>query len=125
MFLKNWGLNRLSGVNKENLERVLKETLAKTIISGINSELADSVEHLKKLLEKEKTKKFRENILINEYHIFDIKILDIVLSPEILGVSKRMCQMHKKNIVELLEKNSKTGEIKKNTAGISKDLKSY
>lgn len=123
MFLKNWGLNRLSGVNKENLERVLKETLAKTIISGINSELADSVEHLKKLLEKEKTKKIRENILINEYHIFDIKILDIVLSPDVLGVSKRMCQLHKKNIVELLEKNSKTGEIKKEYGGNFERLK--
>lgn len=123
VLLKKWGLASLSGINKENLERVLKETLAKTIISGINLELEDSLKHLKKLLEKEKTRKIRENILINEYHIFDIKMLDIVLSPEILGVSKRMCQMHKKSIIELLEKSSKTGEIKKEYNGNFERLK--
>lgn len=123
IFLKNKGLNKLSGINKENLERVLRETLAKTIISGINQELKFSVEHLEKLLKKNKTKKIKENILMNEYHIFDIKMLDIVLVPENLEVTKRMCQKHKKAIIELLERNAKQGEIKKEYSGNFERLK--
>lgn len=111
--LKRWGLSSLSGINKKNLDKVLRETLAEVIIPGINKELEFSIQKLKTVFTKEKTRRIRENILINDFHIFDVKILDIILIEEILGVSKRMCQMHKKTIIELLENNSKNAEVKK------------
>lgn len=121
--LKKWQLATLAGINKENLERVLRETLAETIITGINKELEFSVKHLTTILSRDKTKRIRENILINDFHVFDLKILDIILTPEILGVTLRQCQTHKKQIIELIEKNSTNGEIKKTYVGNFERLK--
>lgn len=113
MSLRKWGLDKIPAINKDNLDRVLKATLAQTLILYLNKELEDNVNILKKSISKSKTKKIRETILMNEYFIFDIEILDVVLTPEILGVSNRMVQYHTKAILELLEANSKNGEVKK------------
>lgn len=121
--LKKWNLSTLAGINKQNLDRVLRDALAVPIIAGINEELNFSLNHLKKVFKKSGTKRIRENILINEFHIFDVSILDGVLTPEILGVSLRQCQKHKKQIIELLETNANGGEIKKTYSGNFERLK--
>lgn len=122
-FLKNQGLSKLSGITKENLERVLRNTLAETIITGVNAEIRLSLEHLRKIFTKDKTKRVRENILINEFHIFDEKLIDIVLIPEIMGVGERQCRNLKKQVLEVLEKSSRNGEIKKSYSDNFKRLK--
>ena len=109
--LKKWGLSTLEGINKKNLERVLKETLAETLIPLLNDEINDSLDKIKKAIKG--TKNIKQNILMYDYLIFDIKLLDIILIPDVLGKSIRQCQYHKKAIIELLQENSIKGEVKK------------
>lgn len=115
--LRKWGLDSFAGVTKENLERVLKNLLAKQIIPGINNELALSFAVLTKELKKNGTKRIREFAAVNEYHIFDKKILDLVIIPENLGVQARQCRNIKKQVEEVLDILNQKAEVKKTYEG--------
>ncbi len=115
--LRKWGLDSFAGVTKENLERVLKNLLAEQIIPGINNELAHSYEVLTKELKKNGTKRIREFAAVNEYHIFDKKILDLVIIPENLGVQARQCRNIKKQVEEVLDILNQKAEVKKTYEG--------
>lgn len=112
-FLKRQGLEMAEGINRNNLDRILYNTLANVLAEGIEKELSFSITHLAKLLQENGTRKIRELLIINEHHIFDAKILDIILTPEILGVSDRQCRTYKKQVKEILQVIENSGEIKK------------
>lgn len=112
-FLKRQGLEMAEGINRNNLDRILYNTLANVLAEGIEKELNFSITHLAKLLQENGTRKIRELLIINEHHIFDAKILDIILTPEILGVSDRQCRTYKKQVKETLQVIENSGEIKK------------
>lgn len=112
-FLKRQGLEMAEGINRNNLDRILYNTLANVLAEGIEKELNFSITHLAKLLQENGTRKIRELLIINEHHIFDAKILDIILTPENLGVSDRQCRTYKKQVKETLQVIENSGEIKK------------
>lgn len=116
-YLKKFRLEYAEAVNRENLDKVLFNSLACTLAEGIESELNYSIEHLTSLLKSSKTNKIREILTINEHHIFDAKILDIILIPENLGVSERQCRTYKRQVKEILQEIEKQGEIKKEFSG--------
>ena len=111
--LKKWGLDRFEGITRENLERVLKCTMAETIISGINAELEYSLKILTRELKKNGSRRIKEFAAVHEYHIFDIKILDLVIIPKNMGVQARQCRNLKKQVIEMLELLNEKAEIKK------------
>lgn len=117
MFLKNKGLTTVAGINRENLDKILYTTLADTLAEGIQQELNYSVRQLTSLLKETNTRKIREILTINEHHIFDVKLLDIILVPDILNVSDRQCRTYKKQIKEILKEIEVQGEIKKEFSG--------
>lgn len=116
-YLKKFKLEYAEAVNRENLDKVLFNSLACTLAEGIESELNYSIEHLTSLLKNSKTNKIREILTINEHHIFDTKILDIILISENLGVSDRQCRTYKRQVKEILQEIEKSGEIKKEFSG--------
>ena len=116
-YLKKFKLEYAEAVNRENLDKVLFNSLACTLAEGIESELNYSIEHLTSLLKSSKTNKIREILTINEHHVFDTKILDIILIPENIGVSERQCRTYKRQVKEILQEIEKQGEIKKNFTG--------
>ena len=112
-YLKKYHLGYAEGINRENLENILFNYLAKDLATGIEEELNYSINYLSELLFNNKTNKIREILTINEHHIFDVKILDTILIPDIIGVSERQCRTYKKQIKEILQEIENTGEIKK------------
>lgn len=54
--LRKWGLDSFAGINKENLEKTLKNTLAESLIPLINKELEKSLKVLKTELRKTELK---------------------------------------------------------------------
>lgn len=116
-FLKKHHFQMAAGITRENLDRILYNELAETLAEGIEKELNYSIIHLATLLKNHNTNKIREILTINEHHIFDVKILDIILIPENIGVSERQCRTYKKQVKEILQEIEKQGEIKKNFTG--------
>lgn len=110
--LSKYNLNRLAGIQKENLERVLQNTLAEMLIQQINKELEKNINTLTKEALKG-TSRLRERIQALEYFVFDIKLLDIVLIEENLKIKKRAIQYQKTSILEGLSLLEKNGEVKK------------
>lgn len=115
--LKKFRLEYAAGINRENLDKILFNYLACTLAEGIETELNYSIKHLTSLLRNNKTNKIREILTINEHHVFDVKILDIILIPENLGVSDRQCRTYKKQVKEILQEIENQGEIKKSFVG--------
>ena len=116
-FLKKHHFQMAAGITRENLDRILYNELAETLAEGIEKELNYSITHLATLLKNHSTNKIREILTINEHHIFDVKILDIILIPENIGVSERQCRTYKKQVKEILQEIENQGEIKKNFTG--------
>lgn len=121
--LKKYNLVTPNAITKANIEKVLKKNLCNLIMSGINEELNENLNTLKTICIKNKTKNLRQTILLHEYLIFDIELLNILVIPEVLGVQERMCRIHKAAIIELLKEAEKKSEIKKTYEGNFKKLK--
>lgn len=115
--LEKYGLNLVGSIQKKPLERVLKVVLGQTIVEGINKELVFNKDKLIKEYQEAGTKKIQEVTLINSAYIFDIAILDNVLTCEVLGIGKRTVNYHKKNIKEMLKSLETKGEIKRTFTG--------
>lgn len=111
--LKKHHLGLVAGINREYLNKILFDSLAVPLAGELEKELNYSIKHLSSLLQENKTKKIREILTINEHHIFDVKVLDIILTPENIGVSERQCRTYKKQIREILKEIETQGEIKK------------
>lgn len=82
------------------------------LIQQINKELEKNIDTLTKEALKG-TSRLRERIQALEYYIFDIKLLDIVLTEENLKIKKRAIQYQKSSILEGLSLLEKNGEVKK------------
>jgi hypothetical protein len=110
--LKKLNLNHLAGINKENLSKALKKYVGVIIAEQIVKELNYDITELKKIVAPG-TKGLAERLMMKEYLIFDIRLLDVVMTENNMSIKKRAIQYQKKKVIEKLEELEKLGEIKK------------
>ena len=110
--LKKLNLNHLGGITKSNLSAALKKYVGVIITDHIVKELDYNIAELKKIVCLG-TKGLSEKLVMKEYLIFDIKMLDVVMTEKNMKIKKRAIQYQKKKILEKLESLEKLGEIKK------------
>lgn len=110
--LKTYNLNHLGGITKDNLAAALRKTIGAILTEQIVKELNFDIMELKKIISKG-TKGLAETLILKEYLIFDIKLLDVVMTENNMLIKKRAIQYQKKKIIERLESSEKLGEIKK------------
>lgn len=111
--LKKYDLHIVGNIQKLALERVLKCVLGDLILDGINKELEFNTAKLVEEYRQAGSKKIQEVTLMNLQYIFDIELLDRVITAENLGVAPRTASYHKKNIKELLKVTETKSEIKR------------
>lgn len=111
--LKKYDLHIVGNIQKLALERVLKCVLGEIILDGINKELEFNKSKLLSEYKLAGSKKLQEVTLMNLQYIFDIDILDDVLTCENLNISRSTLGYHKKNIKELLKATETKSEIKR------------
>lgn len=111
--LKKYDLHIVGNIQKLALERVLKMVLGEIILDGINKELEFDKAKLVAEYQAAGSKKIQEVTLMNLQYIFDIELLDSVITAENLGVATRTASYHKKNIKELLKVTETKSEIKR------------
>ena len=110
--LKTYNLNHLGGIVKENLAAALRKTIGAILTEQIVKELNSDIAELKKIIAPG-TKGLTERLIMKGYLVFDVKLLDITVTENVLGAAKRTAQRQKKKAIEKLESLEKLGEIKK------------
>lgn len=110
--LKTYNLNHLAGITKENLSQALKKTIGAILTEQIIKELNFDISELKKIV-SQGTKGLADTLALKEYLIFDVKLLDVVMTESNMSIKKRAIQYQKRKILERLESSEKLGEIKK------------
>lgn len=110
--LKNYNLNHLGGITKDNLASALRKTIGAILTEQIVKELNYDIAELKKIVAPG-TKGLAERLMMKEYLIFDTRLLDITVTDKLLGATQRTARRQKKKVVEKLEELEKLGEIKK------------
>lgn len=110
--LKTYNLNHLGGITKDNLAAALRKTIGAILTEQIVKELNYDITELKKIVAPG-TKGLAERLMMKEYLIFDIRLLDVVMTENNMSIKKRAIQYQKKKVIEKLEELEKLGEIKK------------
>lgn len=110
--LKTYNLNHLAGITKDNLSQALKKTIGAILTEQIIKELNFDISELKKIV-SQGTKGLADTLALKEYLIFDVKLLDVVMTESNMSIKKRAIQYQKRKILERLESSEKLGEIKK------------
>ena len=110
--LKTYNLNHLGGITKDNLAAALRKTIGAILTEQIVKELNYDITELKKIVVPG-TKGLAERLMMKEYLIFDIRLLDVVMTENNMSIKKRAIQYQKKKVIEKLEELEKLGEIKK------------
>lgn len=121
--LEKYGIFSPADLTKGKIEKCLHDYFLELFTKNLEAELNQNLEVLKKELLKTGTKNLKEKILRHQHLIFDIEMLNILIVPDILGISKRQCERHKKQIKESLAEYEKDFEFERVYSGNFKRLK--
>lgn len=85
--LKTYNLNHLGGITKDNLASSLRKTIGAILTEQIVKELNYDIAELKKIVAPG-TKGLAERLMMKEYLIFDIRLLDVVMTENNMSIKK-------------------------------------
>lgn len=121
--LKKYGIFSPSDLTKEKMRNCLHDFFLTVFTVELEKELNNYLNILKKEVMATGTKGIKEKLLRHQHLIFDVEMLDMVITPNTTTVSTRQCRTYIKQIKEALEEYEKDFEFERSYAGNFKRLK--